>query len=156
MNALQGIVAFLGRVLLSAFFLWSAVGQMMDYATVEAGFLANLSRWMMLYPAQELVGGMLEGIQDWFSWILLISLGMKLLGSFMCILGWKIRLGGFFLFVVLLFSTLFTHDFWHFDGAQQMVELCLLISNSAILGGLLVVMAFGSGSGKSPTVSKKT
>ncbi len=155
MSALQGIVAFIGRVLLSAFFVWSAVGQMMDYAAIEANFLTNISRWLILYPNQEVIGVFVEQIQESFSWILLTSLVMKLLGSFMCILGWKVRFGAFLLFVVLLASNVFMHDFWHLDGVQQGLELSIFISNSAILGGLLVVLAFGKGSQKALPSSKK-
>ena len=63
----------------------------------------------------------------------------------MLILGWKARLAAAGLAVFVAVITPIFHNFWAMPAAQQMMQQQAFFKNFAIVGGLLVVVAFGAG-----------
>lgn len=154
MNALQMCIAFLGRVLLSAIFLLSAFTEMMDWSGTEQVVLLQMTKWTM-YPCQENVVIFLETVRPWFPWLVMGAVALKVLGSLMMILGWGVRVGAFLLMIFLVSATLLVHDFWNQIGDAQTLETIMFLKNTAIFGGLLVVLAFGKGSFAGKVVPNK-
>ena len=63
----------------------------------------------------------------------------------MLILGWKARLAAAGLAVFVAVITPIFHNFWAMPAAQQMMQQQAFYKNLAIVGGLLVLVAFGAG-----------
>jgi hypothetical protein len=62
------------------------------------------------------------------------------------LLGIEARLGALLLCVFLVPVTVMYHPFWKRSGADLVVEADHFLSNLAIIGGLLLIVALGSGS----------
>ncbi len=114
-----------GRILLAAIFLLSGVAKLAQHASTvayaaSAGLpLANLAIW---------VAGAVE-----------------ILGALALLLGFRAKWGALALAIYLVPTTLLFHNFWAYSGMDQQMQLGHFMGNLAIIGGLLVVAAFGPG-----------
>ena len=73
---------------------------------------------------------------------MLVQLG----GGLSLLPGIEARLGALLLSVFLIPVTIMYHPFWKRWGADFVAEADHFLSNLAIIGGLLVIVALGSGS----------
>lgn len=147
MNIFQICIVCVGRILLSSIFLISSILEMMNWASTEQYLSEKMTRWMGSFQMGSSVPEIVSTLLPWISWILLSAIVFKVLGSILLILGWKVRLGSVLLILFLIPTTLIIHDFWSM-GAQEnaALEMIMFMKNVSILGGLLVVLAFGKGS----------
>lgn len=70
---------------------------------------------------------------------------IEILGGLLLVFGYKTRLAAIILILFLIPTTLIFHDFWNLSGADQAAQQIEFLKNLAILGGLLYVLAVGSG-----------
>ncbi|HSH85720.1 MAG TPA: DoxX family protein [Methylophilus sp.] len=120
MNSFQSAVSVLGRVLLSHIFIISGIGK----ATNPAGTIGYI----------QSVGAPLPEVAYAIALFVELVLGVALL------VGFKARwaAAGIALF------TLATAFLFHFNLADQMQQI-MFLKNLTIVGGLLLVVAFGAG-----------
>lgn len=114
-----------GRVLLALIFVISGLGKIPAW-NQTAGYMS--SRGMPLVPL-FLIGA------------ICIEVG----GGLSVMLGFRPRIGAAALMVFLLPATLVFHNFWTYPPAEQQVQMAMFLKNLSILGGLLLVAAFGAG-----------
>lgn len=145
MNALQLGLAYIGRILLSAVFLISSVCEIIDWNSTEQFFLQQVAKWTTIYPTQDFLLLFIEEINPWLPWILLSAVAMKIIGSLMLVFNYQVRLGSLLLLFFLIPTTLIVHDFWDLDGAEKVLNMTMFFKNGAVVGGLMVVLAFGKG-----------
>lgn len=67
------------------------------------------------------------------------------LGSLMLVLGYRSKLAAFFLLVYWVPVTFIVHSFWNEQGAALRAEALDFVEAFAIAGGLLLVLAHGTG-----------
>ena len=115
-----------GRILLSAIFLMSGIGKIGGFAGT-AGYMASKG-----LPMVEVLLAM----------TIVIEIGAAL----MIIAGFKARLGATALFLWMLPVTFLFHNFWAMPADQQMIQQIMFMKNLGLMGGMLYIMAFGSGS----------
>lgn len=78
--------------------------------------------------------------------LLVLVIMVELGGGLMVLLGVFARWGAAALFLFCIPATLVFHNFWAIsDGQQAYVQMLMFMKNLAIMGGLLYVVAFGSG-----------
>ena len=119
-------VSLVGRLLLSAIFLFAGAGKIMDYA----GTAQQMADRGM--PAVEL--------------LLPAAIAVEILGGLSLLLGFQTRLGALLLFLFLIPTTLIYHNFWAVpDPGQYHMQLIHFMKNLAIMGGLLEFCAAGAG-----------
>ena len=126
-NPIAGLISLVGRVLLSAIFLMSALGNkipkfngVVDYMKAEG------------VPAPQIL---LAG-----------AIVFLIVGSFSLIVGYKARFGAFLLLVFLILATYWFHDFWTFEEAEaKQQQMIAFLKNLALMGAMLFVMANGAG-----------
>lgn len=125
LEKLQLVTPAAGRALLSLIFVLSAFGK-----------LANLSGTAQYMDSAHmpLVPFFLGG-----------AIVLELLGGVSVLLGFKARYGAMALILFLIPATLIFHNFWAFEGAQQQMQMINFLKNVAIMGGLLLLVAHGSG-----------
>ena len=70
---------------------------------------------------------------------------LEVLGGLSLILGYKTRLGAFLLILFIIPATLLFHSFWTVTGQEAMEQARTFINNLGLLGGLLLLSAFGGG-----------
>jgi len=75
-----------------------------------------------------------------------VSVVVELVAGTMLIVGYRSRLAAAVLALYLVPTTFVFHQFWAVEPAQFSTELLNFAGNLAVVGGLLMVVGFGSGS----------
>lgn len=125
MSGLQNVTALVGRLLLSAIFVMSGFNKAMNWGQTAEHMEAE---GMAVVP-----------------FFLVAAILFEILGGVALIVGFRARLAALALVVFLVPVTLIFHDFWQKEGAEVQMQMIQFSKNVAILGGLLVVLAFGGG-----------
>ena len=122
---LQGFLSLLGRLMLCAIFIMSAVAEKIPHfaETVALMESKNIPNAKIM-----LVGAILFSIA----------------GSLMIILGYKVRIGALLLLVFLGLATYYFHDFWN-DETTRDAQLLHFLKNLGLAGALVFLLANGSG-----------
>jgi putative oxidoreductase len=126
-EAIQGGVALAARLMLTAIFVVSAVGNKIPQFKATAEYMRSEG---VPQPRLALFG----------------AIGLLLLGGLSVISGAWTRIGAMFLFVFLAAATYYFHDFWDIpDATTRALQSIQFMKNLAIGGGLLMLAAFGPG-----------
>lgn len=121
----QAITALFGRIFLSAIFLFSAFGKIMDWS----GTTQHMAEKGMVATSFFLAG----------------ALVLELFGGLSVLLGFLTRWGAAALIVFLIAVSPVFHNFWVEQGGAQMNQMSHFMKNAGLVGGLLMVAAFGPG-----------
>jgi putative oxidoreductase len=73
------------------------------------------------------------------------AIGVELAGGLSILLGFKARWGAVLLFLYLIPVSLVFHDFWAYTGMERNMQMAHFFKNVAIMGGMLLLTAFGPG-----------
>ncbi|RMF44470.1 MAG: DoxX family protein [Planctomycetota bacterium] len=120
-------LAVVGRILLSAIFLMSAIANKIPNFNAVAEYAASEGVPM---PKIMLAGGI----------VFLIAGGLSVL------LGYRVRIGATLLLIFLILATYFFHDFWTMeDAAQQQEQMIHFMKNMALMGAMLLLIVNGPG-----------
>ena len=119
------VFPLVGRSLIAALFLVAGIRKILTYAGT-VGYMAKLG-----FPAPEVAAAI----------AILIEVG----GGILLIVGWRTRWVALAIAVFVVIATFAAHRFWEFDAAQYNAQLNNFLKNFAIIGGLLMVAAFGPG-----------
>lgn len=119
------LAALAGRILLALIFIISGFGKIPGWEGT-AGYMA--SKGMPMVPL-FLAGAIL----------------VELVGGALLAIGFKARWAALAIFLFLIPTTLIFHAFWGVDPAQASREQVAFMKNLAIMGGMLMVFAFGPG-----------
>ena len=126
MNAnLTNAIALAGRILLALLFIQSGFGKLTGFEGT-AGYIASKG-----LPLPQ-VGAT-------------VAIAVELLGGILLVVGWKARwvAGVFFLFLVPV--TFLFHNPAGLPADQASMQMIQLMKNISIMGGMLMVVAFGPG-----------
>jgi len=118
--------ALLGRVLLAALFIWSGFGKVSGgFEGVASGIAAKG------LPVPSVLAA--------------IAIAIELGGGILLLIGLRARWIALLFVLFLLVITPVYHDFWNATGNAVMGQKINFMKNVAILGGMLMVFAFGPG-----------
>lgn len=124
-NSSGSIVPLLGRILLSSVFIIAGYGKIGGFSA-EEGFVA--SKHLPL-PAVALG----------------IAVLVELVGGLAILVGLYARFAAWIVFLYMIPTTFLFHNFWAMEGAARMDGTLHFEKNIAIMGGLLLLAAFGAG-----------
>jgi len=119
------LLALVGRILVAALFIPAGFSKLMGFAGT-VGYIASAGLPMPALGA-------------------IIAIVVELGAGIALLLGYKTRIAAIVLAVFTLAATFFFHAFWAAPEAQKMVATLLFTKNIAVVGGLLMVAAFGPG-----------
>jgi putative oxidoreductase len=123
---LSGVDCLVGRLFLSAIFLFSGFGKIADWS----GTSAAMEKQGMVAVPLFLAG----------------AIALEIFGGLSVLLGFFARWGAACLVIFLVPATFIFHDFWTVEeGMARMNQMQHFMKNFALLGGLLMVAAFGAG-----------
>ena len=131
---LQGIVVLVARILLSQIFILSGANHLRNWdSTIKYMSSKGLAVETVLGNSADI--------------LLAPAVAFLLLGGLSVLLGIRARGGAVLLILFLIPVTLIFHDFWNYGGKdpQQVLQTINFMKNTGLGGGLLMVLAFGSG-----------
>lgn len=125
-NVLERYGTLLGRLLIALIFVFAGFGKVTGFE----GTVGYITSKGLPLPTLAAIGA------------IIIELG----GGILLAIGWKTKLAAAALFVFTAMTALFFHNFWAVAPDQAQNQMIHFMKNLAIMGGLLFVMAHGSGS----------
>jgi putative oxidoreductase len=125
MNKQYDGMALLGRVLLSLIFVISGAKKIATFAGT-AGAIASKG-----LPAAEILAA--------------LTICVELGGGLLLLIGLKARWAGLALAIFTILASVLFHNFWAMTGPEAMNNQIHFMKNIAIVGGMLMVVAFGPG-----------
>jgi putative oxidoreductase len=123
---LRGPVAVLGRVLLAAIFLMSAVGNKIPHFGDVVKIMESVG---MPVPTVMLIG----------------AIGFLVVGSVLVILGFGTRIGAAMLLTFLVLASYYFHPFWTLQGQAQQEQMIQFMKNLSMMGAMIFLIANGAG-----------
>jgi putative oxidoreductase len=125
MNGTRDLAALIGRVLIAVLFVYSGYGKIGGFeGTAQA--LAGKG-----VPLPQVAAG--------------IALAIELLGGLLLVIGWKARWAAVAIILFTIPATFLFHDYWNMVDAERQENEINFMKNIAIIGGALMVVAFGPG-----------
>jgi putative oxidoreductase len=122
---MQNFTALAGRTLLAVLFVVSGFGKITGFA----GTAAYMASKGMPMPEVLLVGAIV----------------VELLGGLIIVAGWKSRWAALAIFLFLIPATLIFHNPAGLAGQEAQTQMIHLMKNVSIMGGMLLLAAFGPG-----------
>lgn len=114
-----------GRALLALIFIVSGFGKITGFAGT-AGFMASKGM-----PMSEV--------------LLVGAIAVEFLGGLMLLVGWKARWAALAIFLFIIPATLVFHNPAGLTGQEAQNQMINIMKNLSIMGGMLMVFAFGPG-----------
>jgi putative oxidoreductase len=125
LNTSKDLAALFGRILLAFLFVYAGFGKVGGFTGTEA---AIASKDLPL-PAVATA----------------IAIVVECVGGLMIVFGWKARWAALVVAVFTFFASIFFHNFWTMTGEALRTNQLMFMKNVAVIGGLLIVFAFGPG-----------
>ena len=126
MTQSRDLAALVGRVLLAFMFVYSGFGKVTGFE----GTVASIAGKGLPLPQ---VGAV-------------IAIAVELGAGLMLAVGWKTRFAAVAIAVFTLAASIFFHNFWTMaDAAAAGTNKIMFLKNITIIGGMLMVVAFGPG-----------
>ena len=125
MDIVRTFGPLVGRILLALIFIISGFGKIMGF-DATLGYIRSAG-----LPFAQLSA--------------MAAIVVELGGGILLVLGWKARWAAAALFVFVLVAALYFHAFWASPPDQAMMQQIQFMKNLAIMGGMLYVVAYGSG-----------
>lgn len=122
---LQNSASLVGRILLALIFIISGFGKITGFAGT-AGYMAS--------KGMPMVEVLLVG-----------AIVVELVGGLMIAAGWKARWAAAAIFAFIIPTTLLFHNPAGLSGQEAQNQMIQLLKNVSIMGGMLLVWAFGPG-----------
>jgi len=124
-NSSGDIVAVLGRILLSAIFIFSAFSKIFAFRFFT-GMLAAKG-----FPLATVA--------------IAIVIFIEAVGGLAILTGFQAKVAAWIVFLYLIPTTLLFHNFWTVQGMARIDSQAHFMKNLAIMGGLLLLAANGTG-----------
>ncbi len=145
MRGIQLLTLFLGRMLLSLFFISSGVFKIIDWQNSQRGLITLFCDWHVYMSSSLLMQKIFSSALAWIPAILMITTLLELVGGLLLLFGIKVRIAALLLIILLVPTTLLFHQFWFLEGYRRDVQMVMFLKNLAILGGLIYAVVFSPG-----------
>jgi putative oxidoreductase len=134
----MNVAYMLGRILLPLVFLVAGIQKLMNIREIADMLAANkvpipdeIVPYLGSMPKYEALGYLVAAVE--------------IICGLMVLIGLKARWGALGLIVFTACTIVFVHHFWDMDGAAMIANRTEALKNLSIMGGLLLVVAVGSG-----------
>lgn len=138
-------IGFLGRACISVIFIISSISKFSDLSMGET-ILANAFCNVQSYaPGIEWLQRSIDYLLPMTKHLILVAAIVEGVCGLMVLLGLEVRIGAALLALFLIPVTFFFHHFWFLTGEERAMQMIHFLKNLAIFGGLLLIIAFGTG-----------
>ena len=128
----------LGRILLPLVFLVAGIQNLMNIGDIAKKLAANS------VPIPDQIVPYLGSIPKYEALGYLVA-AIEIICGLMVLIGLKARWAALVLIVFTACTIVLVHHFWDMEGAAQIANRTEALKNLSIIGGLLLVVAMGSG-----------
>ena len=118
-------LALVGRILLSSIFVLSGFQKLMGYSGLVAAITGKG------LPMPEVLA--------------VLTVAIELGAGLLLVVGWKARWAALLIFLFIIPVSLTFHNFWTMEGAEAAMNESHFMTTVSIMGGMLLVAAFGPG-----------
>ena len=125
MNGQKDGMALIGRIALAAIFVLSGLQKLVDF-TGTASMIAGAG-----VPLPTVAAA--------------VAIVIELGGGLAIFAGWMTRVAALAIVVFLIIVSPIFHNFWTMEGEARMMNQVMFLKNVSMLGGFLLLMAFGPG-----------
>lgn len=125
MSGMCSITVLLGRILLSTFFIWNGVSNLLGLD--EA--IKVVANEQLPYASSLALGASI----------------LEVIGGLSLLIGYKARFGTILLLLVMIPTAVIFHDFWAQKGDLVHVHKMIFFKDLSLIGGLLYALAVGPG-----------
>jgi putative oxidoreductase len=125
LNSLQNPLSLIGRLLLALLFVPAGFSKIGDF-TGTVGYIASKG-----VPLPEVAAAIAIAVE--------LGLGLLL------VVGFQTRLAALGIAIFTFVITFIFHNYWAMPADMQMMQSLMFFKNMAVVGGLLVIAAFGAG-----------
>jgi len=122
---LQDPLSLAGRLLLAALFLPAGIAKLTGFAGT-VGYISSVG-----LPLPQVAAA--------------LAVVVEIVGGAALVAGYGTRLAAVALALFTLVASVFFHNYWALPADQQMIQQLLFFKNIAVVGGLLVLAAWGPG-----------
>lgn len=144
MHGLRVVIAIIGRMCLSAIFIIAGLNKILNWESTKQVVLQMMAAWHT-YSMTSWMQDLLMIFSERAEMFLCIAAVFEMLGGLLVFFGIGARFGALLLILFLIPTTIFFHAFWEMQAPERDIQVVMFMKNLAILGGLLVVLAFGAG-----------
>ena len=145
MGFLRSLIGFLGRALLSLIFIASGLHKLLNWSASEQFLIQGINECLGMSVGHGWIQEWLEiALQNVYA-LLATATAVELACGLMIFLGVSARFGALILFLYLIPTTAVFHHFWMLQGVERELQSIMFLKNIAIMGGLLVLVAYGRG-----------
>jgi len=144
MRGFKKFIALVGRLLLSAIFILSAVNKIFDWQKTETGLINLFCDWQSYVHFSSTLTKLFTALISWAPEILIVITVLELIAALLIFFGIKEKFGAFLLLVFFIPATFLLHPFWFLTGTNKTFQMILFMKNIALLGALLLLMVLGS------------
>ncbi|MFT4533704.1 MAG: putative oxidoreductase [Saprospiraceae bacterium] len=123
---MKGIADLLGRIFLSTIFFFEVLDTIFFYSNAKVS-ITNYG---------------ITSMQDTLLITVLVMMGI---GAFLVVIGYFARVGALLLLIVWIPFTFIVYSFWNDPPDLQREQMVFFMRNLALIGGLLLLLANGSG-----------
>lgn len=129
MSGVKDVAALVGRIMLALMFVISGFGKIGGFADTTV-YMASAG-----LPAVDVL----------LEVLLIVTILIELGGGTAIVLGWRTRSIALLIFLFTALVTVVFHRFWAAPPDEAMVQQLMFMKNVSVMGGLLVLVAFGPG-----------
>lgn len=144
MHAFKVIFSILGRILISAVFLMGNVNNILYWDDSMQALQSVLENWKV-FEGPNALFGIVTLIQNNQFLVLAFATGCELLGAMLVLVGLIPRVGAILLLLFLIPTTILLYPFWYVTQPERDMQLIMFMQNLSTMGGIFVVLGFGSG-----------
>jgi putative oxidoreductase len=137
----MNIVYLVGRIAFVLVFLSSGLFKLIDIASAATQFEQKLAIPPEVAAVVANIAGM-AGLGTYQMLVIVVAI-IEIVFSLFIVFNVAIRFSALVLAIVAAVGTYYVNDFWNMTGQLRADNLVLLIKNVSIIGGLLMLMAFG-------------
>jgi putative oxidoreductase len=124
-NSSNSVLPLIGRIMMSLIFINAGISKIAGHAMMTS------------YAASK--GVPAPALAIWAAALI------EVLGGLAILIGLQARIAAWVLFLYLIPTSIFIHNFWALQGMERMDNQIHFFKNVAIMGGFLFIAAFGPG-----------
>ena len=143
---MQKLAAVLGRMAISLIFILSGIGKLLDWEGAQEKIVQMLTQFSACMGQESVQAFINNNLIPHATLLAVLAIICELGGGVLLFLGIRVRFAAFLVILFLVPTTIIFHGFWMVAGPDRDLQMIMFLKNLSIFGGLLTVLALGSGS----------